>query len=70
MKGCDVLILLNYKGSERKVKVSKILWGFEVIEDVKKVVEEKCLGVVFCVDIFIVVVRDVIYLFKGFFWVN
>ncbi|CAO2838292.1 unnamed protein product [Amaranthus hypochondriacus] len=70
VRGCDGSILLDYPGSERRANASRTLRGFEVIDDIKKALEEKCPKVVSCADILTAAARDATLLLKGPFWSN
>ncbi|KAI3465774.1 hypothetical protein Pfo_022437 [Paulownia fortunei] len=68
VRGCDASILLNHKGSERTVKASKSLRGFQVIDDIKAEVEKKCPKTVSCADILTAAARDATVAAGGPFW--
>ncbi|XP_058070963.1 peroxidase 7-like [Magnolia sinica] len=68
IRGCDASILLNHTGSERSAKVSKSLRGFNVIDDIKAEVEQKCPKTVSCADILTAAARDATVKIGGPFW--
>ncbi|KAK4858439.1 hypothetical protein QYF36_016423 [Acer negundo] len=68
VRGCDASILLNHEGSERTAEASKTLRGFEVIDEIKKALEEKCPKTVSCSDILTAASRDATHLLKGPYW--
>ncbi|KAH7569735.1 hypothetical protein ACOSP7_013408 [Xanthoceras sorbifolium] len=68
VRGCDGSILLNHEGSERTAEASKTLRGFEVIDEIKKALEEKCPKTVSCADILTAAARDATHLLKGPYW--
>ncbi|XP_039121664.1 probable peroxidase 61 [Dioscorea cayenensis subsp. rotundata] len=49
--GCDASILLDGKGSEKTAPQNSGLRGFAVIDRIKKILEDKCPGIVSCADI-------------------
>ncbi|CAM8933002.1 unnamed protein product [Rhodiola kirilowii] len=68
VRGCDASILLNHAGSERKSPVSKTLRGFELIDDIKAQLEERCPKTVSCADILTSLARDATVAVKGPYW--
>lgn len=51
IQGCDASILLDGKGSEKTAPQNSGLRGFAVIDRIKKILEDKCPGIVSCADI-------------------
>lgn len=49
---------MNTTGSERYAKASQTLRGFDVIDDIKAELEDKCPKTVSCADILTAVARD------------
>lgn len=47
---------------EKDVGVNLIVWGFDIIDVIKIVVEKICFGKVLCVDIIVLVIRDFVVL--------
>ncbi|XP_059318128.1 peroxidase 3-like [Lycium ferocissimum] len=73
VRGCDASVLLNFTSSTgnqtEKVGIPNLtLRGFSFIDDVKKVIEAECPGVVSCADIITLVARDSIMVTGGPFW--
>ncbi|KAM0943739.1 putative peroxidase [Dioscorea sansibarensis] len=68
VRGCDASILLNHKGSERSVKASETLRGFELINEIKEEMEKKCHKTVSCADILTAAARDATVNIGGPFW--
>lgn len=63
MQGCDASILLDKVGtdqSEKEARPNLSLGGFDVIDDIKRQVEEKCPGIVSCADILALATRDAV----------
>lgn len=60
MKGCDVLILLDniilFRMEKDVFGNVNLVCGFDVIDRMKVVVEKICFKIVFCVDLFVIVV--------------
>ncbi|KAJ7969386.1 Peroxidase [Quillaja saponaria] len=67
-RGCDASILLNHEGSERTAAASKTLRGFEVIDDIKAELENKCPKTVSCTDILSATTRDATVALGGPYW--
>lgn len=68
VRGCDASILLDgYNGNlpEKKAPQNLGLRAFDVIDDIKAVLEKKCPGVVSCADILALAARDVLSLAGG-----
>lgn len=68
VRGCDASILLDgYNGNqpEKKAPQNLGLRAFDVIDDIKTVLENKCPGVVSCADILALAARDVLSLAGG-----
>ncbi|XVF33778.1 hypothetical protein REPUB_Repub18cG0000200 [Reevesia pubescens] len=68
VRGCNGSILPNHQGSERIAKSSRILRGFEVIDDIMAEVERRCQRTVSCADILTAAARDATVLLGGPFW--
>ncbi|KAK4354088.1 hypothetical protein RND71_026282 [Anisodus tanguticus] len=71
--GCDASVLLNFTSSTgnqtEKVGIPNLtLRGFSFIDNVKKVIEAECPGVVSCADIVALVARDSVMITGGPFW--
>ncbi|KAK4354095.1 hypothetical protein RND71_026289 [Anisodus tanguticus] len=73
VRGCDASVLLNFTSSTgnqtEKVGIPNLtLRGFSFIDNVKKVIEAECPGVVSCADIVALVARDSVMITGGPFW--
>ncbi|KAH0673052.1 hypothetical protein KY284_024139 [Solanum tuberosum] len=73
VRGCDASVLLNFTSSSgsqtEKVGIPNLtLRGFSFIDDIKKIIEAECPGVVSCADIISLVARDSIVVIGGPFW--
>ncbi|KAJ8540006.1 hypothetical protein K7X08_026395 [Anisodus acutangulus] len=73
LRGCDASVLLNFTSSTgnqtEKVGIPNLtLRGFSFIDNVKKVIEAECPGVVSCADIVALVARDSVMITGGPFW--
>lgn len=62
MQGCDGSILIDGPKSEKKAAQNKGLGGFDEIDDIKTVLEDRCPGVVSCSDILNLATRDAVHL--------
>lgn len=63
LQGCDASILLDKVGTdqfEKEARPNLSLGGFDVIDDIKRQVEEKCPGIVSCADILALATRDAV----------
>ncbi|KAL4015293.1 hypothetical protein IC575_027537 [Cucumis melo] len=60
--GCDGSILLDGPNSEKNAPQNKGLGGFEEIDKIKIVLEDRCPGVVSCTDILNLATRDAAHL--------
>ncbi|XP_022145202.1 probable peroxidase 26 [Momordica charantia] len=60
--GCDGSILLDGPNSEKNAPQNQGLGGFEVIDKIKIVLEDRCPGVVSCADILNLATRDAAHL--------
>ncbi|KAL5731702.1 peroxidase [Ranunculus cassubicifolius] len=60
VSGCDASILLNGSHTEKSAYVNLNLRGYDFIDAVKKLLEEKCPKTVSCADIISLVARDAI----------
>ncbi|KAK6789808.1 hypothetical protein RDI58_013608 [Solanum bulbocastanum] len=73
VRGCDASVLLNFTSSTgnqtEKVGVPNLtLRGFSFIDNVKKIIEDECPGVVSCADIVALVARDSVVVTGGPSW--
>ncbi|XP_052183272.1 peroxidase 7 [Diospyros lotus] len=68
IRGCDGSVLLDYDGSERRANASKTLRGFQVIDDIKQEIENKCPKTVSCADILTAAARDATVEAGGPYW--
>lgn len=62
MQGCDASILLDGDYSEKTARQNWGLGGFELIDDIKTVLEDRCPGVVSCADILHLATRDAVHM--------
>ncbi|XP_052207533.1 probable peroxidase 26 [Diospyros lotus] len=62
VNGCDASVLLAGPGTERTAPQNAGLKGFEVIDKIKIVLEDRCPGVVSCADILHLAARDAVHL--------
>ena len=62
VKGCDASIFLDGQDTEKFADPNLTLGGFDTIDDIKKIVENVCPGVVSCADILIIATRSAISL--------
>lgn len=73
-QGCDGLILLDdmviFIGEKIVVVNNNLVRGFEVIDGIKVKLEEVCLKIVLCVDIFVFVLRDFVVEVNIFIFVD
>ncbi|KAJ3681773.1 hypothetical protein LUZ60_014346 [Juncus effusus] len=63
--GCDASILLDGPYSEKNAGSNLSLFGFDLIDQIKSVLESVCPGVVSCADIIIAATRDASILAGG-----
>lgn len=56
------MVLFDGRSIEKIVFLNLSFGGFDVVDVVKVVVEKVCLGVVLCVDVFIIVVRVFVFM--------
>ncbi|VVB16834.1 unnamed protein product [Arabis nemorensis] len=63
--GCDASLLLDGTSSEKKASPNLSVRGYELIDDVKSVVEKECPNVVSCADIIAMATRDHVTLASG-----
>ncbi|KAK4716632.1 hypothetical protein R3W88_014970 [Solanum pinnatisectum] len=73
VRGCDASVLLNFTSSTgnqtEKVGIPNLtLRGFSFIDNVKKIIEDECPGVVSCADIVALVARDSVVVTGGPSW--
>ncbi|KAL3630565.1 hypothetical protein CASFOL_023549 [Castilleja foliolosa] len=69
VNGCDASVLLDGKSGEKFAFPSNnSLRGFEVIDDIKTKLEEKCPGVVSCADILAIAAMQSVVLLGGLSW--
>lgn len=58
VRGCDASVLLDGPDSEKTAPINIGLAAFEVLDEIKEAVEDRCPGVVSCSDILIYAARD------------
>ncbi|TMW81027.1 hypothetical protein EJD97_012658, partial [Solanum chilense] len=73
VRGCDASVLLNFTSStgnqtEKVGAPNLTLRGFSFIDNVKKIIEDECPGVVSCADIVALVARDSVVVTGGPSW--
>ncbi|XP_015075180.1 peroxidase 3-like [Solanum pennellii] len=73
VRGCDASVLLNFTSStgnqtEKVGAPNLTLRGFSFIDNVKKLIEDECPGVVSCADIVALVARDSVVVTGGPSW--
>ncbi|KAK6789817.1 hypothetical protein RDI58_013617 [Solanum bulbocastanum] len=73
VRGCDASVLLNFTSSTgnqtEKFGIPNLtLRGFSFIDNVKKIIEDECPGVVSCADIVALVARDSVAVTGGPSW--
>ncbi|XP_006356923.1 peroxidase 3-like [Solanum tuberosum] len=73
VRGCDASVLLNFTSSTgnqtEKFGIPNLtLRGFSFIDNVKKIIEDECPGVVSCADIVALVARDSVVVTGGPSW--
>lgn len=57
-QGCDASILLDGPYSEKTASPNLSVFGYDLIDQIKVVLESVCPGVVSCADIIIAATRD------------
>ena len=65
-QGCDASVLLESTAgntAEKDAIPNLSLAGFDVIEDIKEALEEKCPGIVSCADILTLATRDAVSIY-------
>ncbi|OVA13079.1 Plant peroxidase [Macleaya cordata] len=69
VNGCDASVLLDGSDGEKSAfpNVNSVR-GFDVVDTIKKAVEDKCSGVVSCADILTIAARDSVLLSGGPTW--
>ncbi|XP_072963508.1 peroxidase 57-like [Typha angustifolia] len=65
VNGCDASILLDGPFSEKTAPPNLSVFGYDVIDQIKKALEATCPGVVSCSDIIIAAVRDALVMAGG-----
>ncbi|KAL5553567.1 hypothetical protein UlMin_040968 [Ulmus minor] len=72
VQGCDGSILLDdtytLKGEKKAAPNRNSLEGFDLIDQIKNMVESECPGVVSCADILTIAARDAVILVGGPYW--
>ncbi|MED6182696.1 Peroxidase 11 [Stylosanthes scabra] len=72
VQGCDASILLDdtvtLKGEKKAAASTHSLKGFELIDQIKNMVESECPGIVSCADILTIAARDAVILVGGPYW--
>ncbi|KAG8642321.1 peroxidase 3-like [Manihot esculenta] len=73
VRGCDASVLLNSSSSsgeqpEKEAIPNQTIRGFDFLDRVKSLLEDKCPGIVSCADILALVARDSIVATGGPFW--
>lgn len=68
LQGCDASVLLDSRGenvAEREAPPNLTLRGFELIDEIKAEIENRCKGIVSCADILALATRDAVALSGG-----
>ncbi|KAK6912549.1 hem peroxidase [Dillenia turbinata] len=70
VRGCDASLLIdsnstNTKSSEKDAGANQTVRGFELIDEIKKILEAQCPSTVSCADIITVATRDAVALAGG-----
>jgi peroxidase len=58
IQGCDASLLLDGPSSEKTAIQNSGLFGYDLIDDIKRELEAECPGVVSCADIIAAATRD------------
>ncbi|MCO5546711.1 hypothetical protein L7F22_000147 [Adiantum nelumboides] len=70
LQGCNGLLLLKsilgvLEGEQEARPNNNSVWGFEVVDDIKAVLEKECPGIVSCTDILAMAARDSVVVSGG-----
>ena len=69
MQGCDGAVLMDATptmlGEKDALSNINSLRSFEVVDEIKEALEERCPGVVSCADIVVMAARDAVFLVRA-----